>query len=235
MSAAAAPTTFQRIQSAALETFARHGFEATGIREVAVRAGIPTSLLYHYSRSKSHLLRVVVEDGLGRLVESDRRAVAMCSSPTQQLAALAAVHVFVHAQNPQMARLLDTELRVLDGEDRARVLHLRDEVDSIWSGVLERGIKAGVIRVADLSVTRLALIRMCNGVATWYSPRGRLDVATLARLFGQLVLAACSARADDSVDLAEIRRLVKETHKGMPGASPGPRFSPERGLDRRRP
>lgn len=229
----AAPTTFQRIQHAALEMFALHGFESTGIRQVAERAGIPTSLLYHYSRSKGQLLRVLVEDGLRRLAEADRQAVAMVPDPASQLAALAAVHVFVHAENPQMARLLETELRVLHGEDRSAVLELRDEIDSIWAAVLERGMRAGVIVVEDGAVTRLALIRMCNGVATWYSPAGRLDMVTLARRFGELVLGACRVNAEPVVDLVAVQHLVEGIHEGMPVANPGHDFSPEDGAVRR--
>lgn len=217
----APPTTFQRIQGAALETFARHGFEASGIRQVAERAGIPSSLIYHYSRSKGQLLRIVVENGLRCLIEADRRAVAMVPEPTGQLAALAAVHVFVHAEHPQMARLLDTELRVLDGEDRTAVLALRDEVDAVWAGALGRGLRAGVIQIADVAVARLALIRMCNGVATWYSPAGRLDVVAIAQRFGDLVLGACRARPGATVDLPLLQGVVREIHEGVPGANRG--------------
>jgi len=234
MSIDGVPTTFQRIQSAALETFAEHGFQATGIREVAERAGIPTSLLYHYSRSKSQLLRILVEDGLRRLVEADRRAIEMYANPADQLAALVAVHVFVHAQNPQLARLLDTELRVLDSEDRSAVLDLRDEVDLVWTEVLENAIKAGVIDVPDASITRLALIRMCNGVATWYSPAGRLAVSTVARRFGEMALGACHATIKSDLDLKALQRLVKAIHEGMPGPSPGRhQISPQTGVERR--
>lgn len=234
MSIDGAPTTFQRIQSAALETFAERGFQASGIREVAERAGIPTSLLYHYSRSKSELLRILVEDGLCRLVEADRQAIETYAHPADRLAALVAVHVFVHAENPQLARLLDTELRVLDGEDRSAVLDLRDRVDLVWTEVLEDGIQAGVIEVPDASITRLALIRMCNGVATWYSPAGRLDVCAVARQFGDMALGACHATVKCDLDLKALQRLVKTVHEGMPGASPGrQQVPPQTGVERR--
>lgn len=228
-----APTTYQRIQSAALETFARHGFEASGIRQVAERAGIPTSLLYHYSRSKSQLLRVLVEDGLRRLLEADRRAVELDPDPVTQLAALAAVHVMVHAQNPQMARLLDTELRVLDGPDGDAVLDLRDAIDAVWSRVIESAARAGLVDIDDAAVARLALVRMCNGVATWYRPDGRLAVTDLAVHFGRLVLGACRARSAPELDLAALWGLVTEIHEGMPGANPGPGISPLGGVERR--
>ena len=222
-------TTFQRIQSAALETFSTHGFEATGIREIAERADIPTSLLYHYSRSKSDLLRQIVEDGLERLRETDERAVELVPAPEGRLVALAAAHVFVHAENARLAKVLDTELRVLGDREKARVLALRDAIDGIWRSVLDAGVAEGVFTLPDPGVSRLALIRMCNGVATWYSPRGRLDVVALAGHFGELVLAATRAsRRGAPIHLADldgprldvIQQIVHDTHAGMPGDTP---------------
>ena len=235
-----APTTFQRIQIAALETFAEHGFEASGIRQIAERAGIPTSLLYHYSRSKNDLLRVLVVDGLRRMSEANRLALDLNSRASERLAALVAVHVFVHADNRQMARLLDTELRVLDGADRAAVVELRDEIDALWRQVLEEGVAQGEFSVADTQVARLALIRMCNGVATWFSADGRLDVVTLAGLFGELALAATRSRSRATglgePGLRAIQEIVRNVHSDMPGASSGQISAPANGggTDRRR-
>ena len=222
-------TTFQRIQSAALATFADHGFEATGIREIAERAEIPTSLLYHYSRSKTDLLRMLVEDGLDRLLEADRLALELAGSVEGRLVALAAVHVIVHAENSRLAKLLDTELRVLAEEDRLAVLRRRDAIDRLWREVLEAGAAEGVFELADAGAARLALLRMCNGVSTWYSPTGRLDVVALAGLFGDLVLAATRASRDGvplrianlpAPRLEDVRQLVHDTHAGLPGDSP---------------
>ncbi len=221
----APPTTFQRIQTAALEMFAEHGFESSGIRQIAERAGIPTSLLYHYSRSKNELLRVLVIDGLRRLSEANRLALALRPGASDRLAALVAVHVFVHADNRQMSRLLDTELRVLEGAERAVVVELRDEIDALWRTVVEEGVAEGEFAVSDTDVARLALIRMCNGVATWFSADGRLDVVTLAGRFGELALGAVRARGN-ATGLAEpalraIQELVGRVHSDMPGMSPG--------------
>jgi len=221
-------TTFQRIQSAALATFADHGFEATGIREIAERAEIPTSLLYHYSRSKTDLLRMLVEDGLDRLLEADRLALQLASSAEGRLVALAAVHVMVHAENSRLAKLLDTELRVLAEEDRLAVLRRRDSIDRLWQEVLEEGVAQGVFEIADAGAARLALLRMCNGVATWYSPAGRLDVVALAGVFGDLALAATRASRDGvplriadlgGLRLEDVRQIVHDTHAGLPGDS----------------
>ena len=223
-------STFLRIQAAALETFAGHGFEATGIRQIAERAGIPTSLLYHYSRSKVDLLCLLVEDGLERLQQAIDAALALALLPEEQLVAITAVHVFVHADNMEMARLLDGEMRVLGAGDRERVMTRRDAIDAAWRRILADGVAEEVFDPGDADATRLALIRMCNGVATWYSPGGRLPVQAVAREFADLALGAVRARRGgrglrisnvERPDLAAVHAAVQQIHAGMPGGGAG--------------
>ena len=45
---------------AAREEFAEHGYAGTSIRSLAERAGISTSMLYHYYASKQQLLEAIV-------------------------------------------------------------------------------------------------------------------------------------------------------------------------------
>ena len=53
--------TGAEIQAAALDLFARKGFEKTSLREVAERLGITKAALYYHFPSKNDLLRSLVE------------------------------------------------------------------------------------------------------------------------------------------------------------------------------
>ena len=59
--------TKQRIEQAALQLFAAKGFEATGIRDIADRAGLSTSALYHYMGSKDELLVAFMVESMTEL------------------------------------------------------------------------------------------------------------------------------------------------------------------------
>ena len=52
LSASAADPTKVRLSRAVLELSAERGFHGTGIRDIGVRAGVSTSGLYQYVRSK---------------------------------------------------------------------------------------------------------------------------------------------------------------------------------------
>ena len=64
--------TEERIRAAAVSLFARHGFAATGIRDVARAAGISTGLVYRHHASKEDLFDALVgeaTDGLDAVVD----------------------------------------------------------------------------------------------------------------------------------------------------------------------
>jgi AcrR family transcriptional regulator len=69
---------------AALELFARHGFEGTSIRMIAKEAGVSLGLLYNYFESKEALLVTIFEKGMQDVLKSFREA-ETGTTPEQQL------------------------------------------------------------------------------------------------------------------------------------------------------
>ena len=60
----------QAILRAAAEAFREHGFAATGMREIAEKAGLSPANLYYYFKSKDDLLCFCQEQALDRLLEA---------------------------------------------------------------------------------------------------------------------------------------------------------------------
>ncbi|MGH3516808.1 MAG: TetR/AcrR family transcriptional regulator [Haloechinothrix sp.] len=185
-----------RIWDAAIKLFASKGFAATGIREIADEAGLSVSAMYYYVDNKEDLLLKIMRDAQQRLVEAGRLVAAQFSEPAAGLAALVQLHVVIYAQSPLEARVVDSELRALGDKSRRETVVLRDNYESLWNDVLERGLDGGVFTFRDLRATRLALLEMCTGVSAWFSPDGPLGVAELAHEFADLALALVRASSD---------------------------------------
>lgn len=187
-------STKQRIEQAALQLFAAKGFEATGIRDIADRVGISTAALYHYMGGKEELLIDFMLVSMVQLTRVARETLAAADGPAAELATLVRAHVGFHTLDPQRSLVADDELRALSEEAFARVMHLRDSYERIWADTLNRGLRSGEFRFADASITRLALLEMCNGVARWYSDRGPKQPDEIADEFTDLALAMVGAR-----------------------------------------
>jgi AcrR family transcriptional regulator len=190
-----------KVQQAAVLLFARQGFAATGIRELGAAAGINSATIYHYTGSKEELLVQVMRTCLDEMIASGSAALRLSAEPTIQLAALVSAHVGFTATNPLTARVAEYEMRVLSPLNREAMQKLRDDYESLFAQVVERGIRVGDFSTEDPTMARLALMEMGTGVAHWYRPDGRL---TLSEVQHNFVMMACKILSADRSMLAGI-------------------------------
>ena len=65
--------TRARILAHAEQLFAEKDFAGTGIGEIAKRAGIAKSVIYHYFKSKDEILKTLIDDFIDEAVELNRQ------------------------------------------------------------------------------------------------------------------------------------------------------------------
>lgn len=204
-------TSRDRVRQAAVELFADKGFHGTGIRDLAGAAKLSSASLYHYMGTKEELLAGIMTDCLGHLLTGARLAVAEVADPRERLGRLVALHVITHAVQPNETQVVDNEVRALSPGFRRSVVDLRDAYERIWAQTIEEGVRAGVFHPGGASVTRLALLEMCSGVARWYSPRGALTLDQLAGHYAELAMRALGCTdPGDGPDLAHCRAVVAD-------------------------
>jgi AcrR family transcriptional regulator len=187
--AAAGRSTEQRLLDAAIRLFARRGYDAIGIREIAAAADLTIGALYHYAESKEALLFRIMRDGLTEAVEVLQEAAAAADDPAERLIRLVEAHVHQQVADAERWIVVEAEMNALTEPSRTEIVRLRDDYERIWDDVLREGVESGRFLIEDRVLARLALVEMCNGVSDWYRPEGRLTVAEIAQGFGSLALA----------------------------------------------
>jgi AcrR family transcriptional regulator len=175
-----------RIRDVSTRLFARRGFQATGIRDIAAEAGVTTAALYHYVGAKEELLVAIMRDVMDPLIEEAQRIAATDQRPDERLAALVSQHVRFHATQQLATLVADTEIRSLSPAERDEVVARRDAYEAIWRKVIAEGIADGTFRVEDAWIATIALLQMCTGIAHWYRPTGSLTLDQLTRRYVDL-------------------------------------------------
>lgn len=157
------------ILSAALASFAEHGFAATRLDDVAARAGVTKGTLYLYFPNKQELFKAVVRQ---ELVPNLERAEAMVTGSAEPSLALLEKLVGLFAGiigSPLGAipKLVLTEAG--NFPDLARFY--RDEVvdrgKALFRRVIERGVAAGEFRPVDAESTALCVVAPLLLAALW--------------------------------------------------------------------
>ena len=214
--------TRQDVQRAAVRLFAAKGFAATSIRELGAAVGLNSATLYHHAGGgKPELLATIMRDSLHELLRAGREALQESADPSRQLACLVAAHVGFSAKNPLTALVTDQEMRSLDPKTYDELVAVRDDYESMFTAVLERGMRTGAFRLTDARLARLALLEMCNGVAHWYRPEGRLSCEDVQARFmefaGRLVGADPAGWSD--LELPRPVLLAIEPQTATPSSS----------------
>jgi TetR/AcrR family transcriptional regulator, cholesterol catabolism regulator len=210
------------ISRAALELFASKGYDATGIRDIGARAGVSSSVLYHYLDSKADALNELVLDGLERHLRASEAAAASVELPEEKLAALVGVQVAVPVLHPQMSSLLQYGVDVRGRGERIGAQDLRDRTLAIWTAVLTDGRAKAIFDFESVPVVRSALVRSSTLVNQWYRVGGAISMEQLITQFCDFGLGAVRARRNRrpvrATGLkhpapADIVRVVEQAHR----------------------
>jgi len=101
----------ERILAAAERVFARRGFFAARVSEIAKDAGVADGTIYLYFKSKDDLLISLFETRMKQVNEALTTAIAGTLEPIQQLRAFIRTYLRLVSDEPAAAEVLTIELR----------------------------------------------------------------------------------------------------------------------------
>ena len=108
---------------AAVRVFARKGFHAARVGDIAAEAGVAHGLLYHYFGSKDDLLTTIFRETWSAMLERFREVEESGEPAREQLRRIAAVVLRSWRRDPDLVRVLVREV--------ARSPHLTEEIDEV--------------------------------------------------------------------------------------------------------
>jgi AcrR family transcriptional regulator len=115
--------TRERIRRAAAELFARHGYGAATMRQIAERAHVGLGTLFNYAEDKRDLVFLIFNQELSAITDVALAAPRPGQSIVEQLLAVFQVHYGWLAANPVLARILLQELTFYSSGKQAASFH----------------------------------------------------------------------------------------------------------------
>ncbi len=182
-----AGTTGPKVRDAALRLFARYGFAAVSMRQIAGEVGVQAGALYLYTPDKQTLLFDLMRDHLNDLL------VAWTPSEGGALARLdhfVRHHIAYHLDRPELVFIAYMELRNLSPENFAVIEALRGDYEDRLESILRAGVAEGAFDVPDTKLATMAVISMLTGVNTWFRDGGRLSRSDVETIYVDMVSKA---------------------------------------------
>ncbi len=169
--------------------FARQGFDATSLRDIAEEAQITKAALYYYFPNKDALYERIVIESMDALLAEVKAAVARMPTP------LAQVRAFLHASADSLEHRRD---RWLAGSNafwqagatgrRGLALTQRDAYEGLLRDCITRGIGSGELRAVDPAMAGRLLLSGLNQMARWHRSGGALSAREVIDQYLDMVL-----------------------------------------------
>lgn len=141
---------------AARKLFARHGFAAVKVRQIAIEAGTTAAMIHYYFGDKQGLYDALIEQIVAPVFQ---RLEVLAQSQVDSTAALTELlgrYMRTLAANPWLPALVLREVIAEEGPLRQRFIQQRMPGGGLLVGLIRRGQEAGRIRT-DLDPTLAAL------------------------------------------------------------------------------
>ena len=162
------------IRDAALEIFARKGFENTTVQEIADKANISKGTIYLYFKTKEDILDAASQEILQQLEEDILGAAEGLTDPFDKLSALISEALNITPEFEQIFTV-HMEIRLFHLRNKAYekvIRHLKRTLAkfrTIVSEIIEQGRNQGVFRIdVDAEALAICLLGIVDGIVMQY-------------------------------------------------------------------
>ena len=162
----------QELLDAAVRVFARKGFHASRVGDIAEEAGVAHGLLYHYFRSKDEVLETIFRDTWQLLVSETERIEASGAPLPEQLRRFARIYLGSWLATPELIGVLVREI--------ARSPQVGETVDEIG------GVFLGLARMIEAARGRGEVRADCDATLAAWAVYGALEEILTGWVLGQL-------------------------------------------------
>jgi TetR/AcrR family fatty acid metabolism transcriptional regulator len=186
------------ILAAAVRVFARKGYHASRVGDIAEEAGVAHGLLYHYFASKEDLLETIFRETWSDLLGAVHAVEGSGEPAGEQLRQVAAILLRSWRRDPDLVRVLVREV-VRSGEIQRRVDEVREAFQAL-ERIIARGQLTGDFR-ADIDPRLASVIfygaleEILTGWVLGQLPDGDEEIALAERTIVDILRGGLAAEA----------------------------------------
>src|SRR5262245_22796473 len=185
------------IVEAAVRVFARNGYYNSRVSDIAREAGIASGTIYLYFKTKDEILVTLFREKMADWVAHVRREVAGEPDAVAKIRRLVVLHFEVLEGNPDLAEVVQVELRQGQKFFRGASAHEVSAYFELIASVLEQGVATGQIR-HDLPVnvaTKVLFGAMDQMATSWVLGKRGYRLTEAADSVASIFLQGASAHA----------------------------------------
>lgn len=142
----AAPEKRERILKAAIKVFAKNGFYATRVSEIAKAAGVADGTIYLYFKNKDDVLITIFEEGIQELLAILREVAASDEPFERRVSRIIELQLGLLEAERDLAEVITVNLRQSSSLLKQYAAPLFMEYIDVIAGLIREGQKQGAFR-----------------------------------------------------------------------------------------
>jgi AcrR family transcriptional regulator len=140
------PTGKKDIIRAAIKIFAKKGYDATSVDEIAAKAKVAKGTIYYHFATKQEIFLTIIDQGIETFTTMLKQGIDAESDPGAQLTAFISIQVDFFQEYKDFCKVLLTEMWRLETHWQKEFKDLRGKYNPIAVSILKKGIDAGIFR-----------------------------------------------------------------------------------------
>jgi len=189
-----------KICQIALSLFAKRGYHATTLKDIAEVLEMTHPALYYYYKSKGSLLFDAIKMVLNRLIVDLSTAVQNCpeNDHENRLFQLAYTQILIQLEDKGAMPLVDSVLfgtlsnqGLLEEEDRQVLQDLQRQLVELYKKEVIAGIEAEQFSISDPSIVTLTILGAVSYVVYWYKVDKNYTKKDVANKVSKFLTQAC--------------------------------------------
>lgn len=179
-------TKAQAIMDSAAAIFAKEGYPAAKMQDVAKACGATKSMLYHYFPTKDDLLFAMLQEHLQRLIGALEEAVASKADARAKLQMVVEAYTQKSAQSRRRHMVAMNDVKFLPKPKQTPLINLQRQLTELFAQLL-REVNKGLPEELYKPYAMM-LVGMLNWIDFWYKPTGAVKPQELCERLTRLFL-----------------------------------------------
>lgn len=180
--------TQKAIVAAAADLFARQGFGATSLDDIASTLGVTKAALYYHVKNKEEILRLIYLNVLTLAEEPLRRIAESDLPPAEKLRRAIEHHATLSADRSPIMIVFYREQPHLTGPFAREIIIRQKDYERSFEQIILQGQQTGAFQPAiDPKIATFGILGMCHWLSQWYRPDGQYSPQQIAEMFTAMV------------------------------------------------
>jgi len=183
------PSAKDKLLRAATDLFYRKGYAATTIQDIGNKAGISSSLIYHYFATKEDLLFEIIEttrnsfEGILLKIQRDTPNPLDC---LREIIRATVIHP--NSEAKKETKVFLDENYWLTKKHKERVKQRERELYEILVTKVEEAQEQGLVKDLPATIVAFNIIGVLNWSYRWYKAKGNLTIEEIASVIVDFVM-----------------------------------------------